>query len=201
MEKKFLHIFDVKNSGMRVVNLSEKINLLELPCNNKDHCCHEDGLDRHFWMSPAVVKTQLASIAEALQHLLPENASLYQANFAAANEEIAKLDQEIRDRFSQKPPRAIAISHPALGYFCRDYGIEQLSIEIFGKEPLPGDVANLMKEFAEKKVASILLLPQHNNLGATRIAEALHLPTRMIDPYSPDYPAALRSAAEAIAYE
>jgi zinc transport system substrate-binding protein len=35
----------------------------------------------------------------------------------------------------------VLVSHPAFGYFCKDYDLEQISIEVEGKEPRPKDVS------------------------------------------------------------
>lgn len=198
MEQKFLDIFRSHNPGLRILDLSEGIALIDLPHLHHEGTCHHDGQDRHFWTSPSVAKQQLMKIAETLIAMFPAYESAYRANLAIGLDQLTELDLEIRSLLSTSRPDAIVISHPALGYLCRDYGIEQLSIETEGKEPLPADLADLVEKIQNKKVSSILLLPQHNNQGAIRMADLLHLPVYVIDPYSPDYPTAIRATALAI---
>jgi zinc transport system substrate-binding protein len=202
MEKKFLEIFDSHNPHLRIVDLSEGIAMLELPhAHEEHHCshCQHDGHDRHFWMSPTLVKQQVTKIAETLADLFPQHAAEYRSNLALGLDQLTKLDEEVRSLLAKGHPEAIVISHPALGYFCRDHGIEQLSIEIEDKEPLPGDLAALVEKIEQKKVSTVFLLPQHNNQGALRVADLLRMNIQSIDPYAIDYPAAVRATAIAIA--
>lgn len=202
MEKKFLEIFGSHNPNLRIVDLSEGIDMLELPHEHEGHPCSQcqhDGHDRHFWMSPSLAKQQVATIAESLAQLFPQHAAEYRSNLERGLEQLTQLDEEVRSLLAKGHPDAIVISHPALGYFCRDYGIEQLSIEIEDKEPLPGDLAVLVAKIEQKKVSTIFLLPQHNNQGAMRVADLLHMNVQSIDPYAIDYPAAVRETAIAIA--
>ncbi len=199
MEEKFLGIFRAHNPGLEIVDLSDGIAMIVLPHEHGDHsCCSHDGQDRHFWTSPTLAKQQLATIAGTLEKMYPEHSAQYRENLARGLDLLSQIDQDIRSILTEAP-NVIAISHPALGYFCRDYGIEQLSIEIEGKEPLPGDLAALVEQIRQKSVNTILLLPQHNNQGALRLADLLSLRLQMIDPYDPDYPAAMRATALAIA--
>src|SRR5579885_3320573 len=95
MEKKFEDIFSAKNRGLKMVDLSDGIDLLDLPHEHNCACGHE-GVDRHFWMSPTLVKRQLVKISDALTSMLPANAAFYQKNLAEGIEQLNLLDQEIR---------------------------------------------------------------------------------------------------------
>jgi len=44
-----------------------------------------------------------------------------------------------------------------------------------------------VKKAIAQRAELALALPQHNNKGTQIIADRLHLPIRMIDPYSPQY--------------
>lgn len=200
MEKKFLDIFSAHNPALKIIDLSEGINMIDLPHDHHHNgLCQHDGQDRHFWMSPSLAKQQLKKIAEAFSSTFPQHAAAYRENLVEGIEELTRLDQDVLALLTAGRPEAIVISHPALGYFCRDYGIEQLSIEIEGKEPLPADIDALVKQIEQKKVTTIFLMPQHNNQGAERIADLLGMKMQSIDPYATDYPAAIRETAAAIA--
>jgi zinc transport system substrate-binding protein len=108
------------------------------------------------------------------------------------NEEISALLAPMRDK-------AILVSHPAFAYFCRDYHIVQLSIEVEGKDPLPKDVAEIIQKAKSYHIQSVLLEPQYSNKGAELIAKSMDLPTHMVDPYSENYSANLLSIAKVIA--
>ena len=50
-----------------------------------------------------------------------------------------------------------------------------------------------------QKAELALALPQYNNKGAQLIAEKLHLPVHLIDPYSSEYFETMRKLAHLIA--
>ena len=75
-------------------------------------------------------------IAENIFHTLCKldsaNISYYKENLAKLESEIERTDREIRT-YLQNTTCAFLIYHPALSYFARDYGLEQISIEEGGK--------------------------------------------------------------------
>ena len=42
--------------------------------------------------------------------------------------------------------KGFLVFHPAWGYFARNYGLSQISIELEGKEPSPGELIEQLKE-------------------------------------------------------
>jgi zinc transport system substrate-binding protein len=157
------------------------------------HCC-SDHFDRHIWMSPRLAGKQAAIIADELSERFPEQKDLFMGNLARLVSELDVLDKEVREILGAGN-RAILVSHPAFGYFCNEYGLEQLSVEFEGKDPRPGHLEELLKSRAEIAFA----MPQYNNKGAQLIAAELGLPLETIDPYSADYLDMMRSLAHMIA--
>ena len=78
--------------------------------------------------------------------------------------------------------KAILVSHPAFGYFCQDYHLVQLSIEMEGKEPLPQHVTEILSLAKHYAIQAVLVEPQYSNKGAELIAKRLGLPTHSVDP-------------------
>ena len=151
-------------------------------------CPHaRDHQDRHTWLSPKIAAVQIDAIEKALSKAFPEKEALFLANASQLKEELALLDEQIRDLLSPLQDRTLLVSHPAFGYFCREYQLEQLSVEFEGKDPRPKHLEEVMQKAAAHRAELALALPQHNNKGVRIIAQRLHLPVRMIDPYSPDY--------------
>ena len=91
------------------------------------------------------------------------------------------------------------VSHPAFGYFCKDYALKQLSVEYEGKDPRPRHLENVLREAKKGSLKLAITLPQYNNKGTLLIAEKLNLSTQMIDPYSSDYLATMDQLAQMIA--
>lgn len=194
-EKKISEFFFKHSPGMHIVDLS-----VDLPLLDQGPCCHHDenAIDRHIWLSPKLAHIQATKICDALCLLCPEKTSLFQENLFFFQNQLTKLDAELKELFEKSQTHAVLISHPSLGYFCRDYQLEQLSVEIEGKEPLPRDIDRLFTTIRAHEIDRILIQPQHSVKGALRIAEELHLLVKTIDPYAEDYLNTLRSIAYAI---
>ncbi len=181
----------------KVFDLRSGISLLEGDASCSQ--CSFDHFDRHIWLSPKQASLQAAAIETALSERFPEKKSVFQKNLALLQGHLSLLDIEIHSLLGSVKDRAILVSHPAFGYFCKDYGIEQLSIEFEGKDPRPKHLEEIMKKAAELQPEIALALPQYNNKGTQLIAEKLQLSIHSIDPYSFDYFNTMRKLAHLIA--
>jgi zinc transport system substrate-binding protein len=196
-EGKILPVLEKRNPGMRVTDLREGIQLLEesLGC----HQCSMDHFDRHIWMSPKLASKQAEKIAENLAKQFPEKKELFEKNKELLQEDLAKLDREIQEILKPVEKRLLLVSHPAFGYFCKEYNFEQLSVEYEGKDPRPKHLEQILNRAIEASMEVALALPQYNNKGAQLIADKLHVPIHLIDPYSADYFETMRKLAHLIA--
>jgi zinc transport system substrate-binding protein len=79
------------------------------------------------------------------------------------------------------------VFHPAWGYFAKEYGLEQLAIEIGGKEPSAKDIANLVKVAKENNIKAIFASPQFNPQSAQVIAEEIGGRVIFIDDLAGNY--------------
>ena len=197
-EGKILPFLKEHNPGLVVQDLREGLELLH---SVESSCCHvgHDHEDRHIWMSPMLAAKQVKEMAHLLGETFPESKEKFQSNADALCLELAALDREIGAQLAGVDHRVILVSHPAFGYFCHDYQCEQLSVEYEGKEPRPQYLEQLLHRAVNEQVSLAIALPQYNNKGAQRIAEELHLPVQMLDPYSPDYFETMRRLASWIA--
>jgi zinc transport system substrate-binding protein len=145
------------NRNMKVVNLSEGLDLITdeyLPSGEKSST---GGINPHTWLSPTLVKQMAGRITEELLLLNPEKKSEYQANLARFVEKIDELDAEIRDKLKNFEGRQIILFHPSLSYFAREYGLIQYSLEPGGKEPTPHRMAELV-DFAKKENIRVIYI-------------------------------------------
>ncbi len=197
-EKKLLPLLKERNRDLAVLDLRENIELIEeegLKCTQ----CSMDHLDRHIWMSPKDTQIQVAEMARVLEETFPEKREEIAKNLETLLADLKKLDQQIHSLLDRSPRRTILVSHPAFGYFCRDYGCHQLSVEYEGKDPRPKHIEDILTRAIKEHTEIGIVLPQYNNKGAQLIAEKLHIPVRMLDPYSPDYFSTLLKVARCIA--
>jgi len=198
-EGKILPILQHRNPKLTVTDLRDGIELIEEGPHFGCHHCSMEHLDRHIWLSPKLAKEQAKLIEKALSEQYPEKSTVFQNNLAQLNTDLGSLDEEIRDILKNVEKRTLLVSHPAFGYFCKDYNFVQLSVEYEGKDPRPKHLEEILRRAVTESAEVALALPQYNNKGAQLIAEKLHMPVRMIDPYSVDYFETMRKLAHMIA--
>ncbi|MBS0629904.1 MAG: zinc ABC transporter substrate-binding protein [Verrucomicrobia bacterium] len=199
-EQKIVKAFQERNKKMRIVNLQEAVELIDEDNLIRSSCGHyHGGKDLHTWVSPRIALQQSQAIANTLIELFPEHKDFYQRNFDSLSADLKELDQEVTSILGPFKGEAILISHPSLGYFCRDYGLLQLSVECEGKDPRPKDVEQIMAMAKVYHIRSVLIQTGFNNQGAQYFAAKLNLHTYRIDPYAKDYLSNIRKIAEVIA--
>lgn len=199
-EKKTYTILKDQSCSMRIVDITQGIPLLPFEGTHSrgksHHCGRTDENDLHIWLSPKLAKQQAKTIASHLCDLFPQNRERYEKALASFLMDLDVLDKEITALLFSKKGSAILVSHPAFSYFCQDYDLTQLSIEIEGKDPLPQNVTSILKKAREYKVATIIIEPQYSDKGAQLIAECLKLPLCIVDPYAEDYLKNMKHIAE-----
>lgn len=186
---------------LQLVELWKNVDLIS---GGHEACGHsheegEEAKDMHTWTSPKIAMDQVRIIAETLSELIPESSQDIALNLQALESELEGLDQEIHQLLEPIKGSAILVSHPAYGYFCREFDLVQLSIECSGKDPRPRDVERIMNQASEYKVRLVLTQLGYNNKGAELIAEKLQLPIYLVDPYARDYVQNMRYIAGLIA--
>lgn len=198
-EGKIIPILKGRNPELAVADLREGIELIEeghaLGCKH----CSMDHLDRHIWLSPKLAGVQAAIIEKTLSEKFPEKEGLFKANLAKLQLNLVSLNEEIVEILKGVENRTILVSHPAFGYFCKEYDLSQLSVEYEGKDPRPKHLEEILNRAVAESMELALALPQYNNKGAQLIAEKLHVPIHMIDPYSADYFETMRKLAHLVA--
>ena len=189
-EQKIATTLSDQHKNLIVVDLSKEIPLYSdhhgCACHGHDHS-HAESADLHIWMSPILAKLQANAIAKALIQAFPEHRDLFYQRLDLFQKELDSLYAEIKEKLTPYAHEAILVSHPAFGYFCRDFELEQISIEVEGKEPRPQDISSVLERAAKASVRLVLIQEQYNNKGALAIASNMDIPTFCTDPYSSNY--------------
>ena len=132
------------NKKMKVVNISEGLDLIaEQEEQHGDHV-HLEGIDPHTWLSPRLVKEMARTILNEVSALKPERKEFYQANYEKFIQECDQLDAEIRTKLEPYQGHKIIVFHPSLSYYAREYGLDQYSLESGGKEPTPAHLKSVV---------------------------------------------------------
>jgi len=191
LKKKIVKALEERDPNIHIVNLQEGLDLLSgddatelTPCLG--HARHA-GRDLHTWLSTKLALKQSQMIADTLIALFPEHKESYQKNFNQLALDLQFLDRDLARLLAPYKGDAILVSHPALGYFCKDYDLIQLSIECEGKEPGPKDIEQILQKTEIYHVRCVLLQKGFSERGAMRIGTKLQLPIYRIDPYAKDY--------------
>lgn len=182
-ENKIFPVLQEKNRELTECDLRQSVSLIhESACK-----CHaEIQEDRHFWMSPKELISQVHMIKNALSTRFPESKETFEANSIQLIRELKALDIELKTILEKGVTRSFLVSHPAFAYFCKEYHLEQLSVEMGGKEPTAKHLTDLMQTLETRKVKLALAMPQHSNKGVEILSEKLAISLHTIDPYAPD---------------
>ncbi|MDP1879992.1 MAG: zinc ABC transporter substrate-binding protein [Parachlamydiaceae bacterium] len=182
---------------LEIVDLRQGLDLIH--SSECKGCCCAGGEDLHFWLSPKMVKIQAHTITDAIIQLKPQFKDFYLKNLSVFEAELDQLNQEIQTTLSPLQNRNILVSHPAYAYFCRDYQLNQFSIEMEGKDPTPQQMTRLMNTIRDLKIKTIYIQMQYNNKAAKLVADTLNMKLITLNPYAENYFQSLREIANAFA--
>ncbi len=162
----------------------------------KTHHRHEDTQhaegrrgrkDPHIWLSLKLAKIQAKNICDALISVDDVCGEYYRENLKAFHDDLDKLDVEIMQNLKGLGARKFMVFHPAWGYFARDYGLDQIPVEIGGKDPGAKELANLIEEAKNDGIKIIFVQKQFSEKSAEAIAAAIKGRIIQIDPLARDY--------------
>lgn len=159
---------------------------------------HNAIADPHIWLSPPLVREQVAIIANSLQTLLPERAAEIDARHSDFNRRIDALNAELHQAFQGKEGLRFMVFHPSWGYFAHEYGLEQEAVELSGKSPKPAQLAELVAEAKEEGIRVIFVQPQFSRKSAELVARELDGRVVVADPLALDWADNLRQVAARI---
>jgi zinc transport system substrate-binding protein len=179
------------NNHMLVIDCSQGIDLI----TSTDE--EESGPDPHIWTSVRNAEIIVQNIYQGFLHIDPTNKTYYENNTNQYLQELRALDKNITEILSGKTHRTFIVYHPAWGYFARDYGLKQLSIEEYGKEPTPQQLERLIDEAKAENISVIFVSPQFNTRSAETIANEIHGGVIPVDSLAEDYLENMQKIADA----
>ena len=184
------HLYPVlKNrSDIRLINHSEGIELISGSCGHTheegEESTHEGGVDPHIWLSPRYARQMATTILSVLSEKYPEQKEKFETNYQQLVSEIDSVNVHANRILSEKQHKSFLIYHPALTYFAKDYGMEQISIEDEGKEPHPAHLKKIIDTAKEKDIRIIFIQSQFDVNNAKAIAGEIGATVIPIDPLS-----------------
>ncbi|MFO7707784.1 MAG: zinc ABC transporter substrate-binding protein [Desulfobacterales bacterium] len=207
-EKAWIKKIAATNPEMRIVNTDAGIEKMALPAHRhegKGHTHshdnkksahshdHAGGPDPHLWLSPPLVKVQAKQIADGLIAVDSVNRTRYENNLADFVREIEALDAELKGLFAGSPGARFMVFHPSWGYFAQAYGLEQVPIEIEGKDPKPAQLTELIHHAREQGIKVVFVQPQFSARSAEMVAREIGGQVVAIDPLAANWAENLRA--------
>ncbi len=163
--------------------------------DHHEHAHEHSGKDPHIWLSPYNVLKMVDVIYSELVLLMPEKEAEFKANLDAYKAEIEAVAEEIKSAFSEKKSSKILVYHPAWGYFCRDFGLEQVAIEVDGKEASSKTIKALIDQANKDSIKVIFHQKQFSPTNAKVIATNIGGNVIMIDDLAEDWIGNMRDMA------
>ncbi|MEI6242235.1 MAG: zinc ABC transporter substrate-binding protein [Chlamydiota bacterium] len=190
-EQKMFPLFQTLLSSIQIVDLCQSIDLIQ----------EKDGgdFDRHVWLNPKLAKQQIILMTNTLKKLFPKHSSLYEENLSKVSADLDRLDKEIAHILAPHKGKTILVSHPAFSYLCKEYSLQQLSVEQGEQDPLAKTLGSMLKTIKKEAISVAFAQAQHNNTGLLYIAHMLKLPVQTVDPYSANYEENLKTISQLIA--
>ncbi len=180
------------NEEMKVFNLSEGIDLIAAEEHVHDDHVHFSGVDPHFWMAPQEIQIIAKNTLDALIKMYPEQKKIFTENYEQLKSEVDEVDQYISQVLSGVNQKSFLVFHPALTYFARQYGLEQLAIENMGKEPSPKHMQEVLQFAKENDIKFIFIQKEFDRANAQIIADEIDGSVIQINPLNYDWVAQMK---------
>lgn len=174
------------DDASKVVDLSRGIEPVAGSCAHVHNGhTHKHGIDPHVWTSPRQLLTMAANAYEAIRGLYPDSVK-YESNYRAYSEKLRLLDAECAEACAVGERKCFVIFHPALTYYARDYGIEQIAVEHEGKEPTARQLGVIIERARQNGVRRIFYQSQFPRSTVEIVASDIGAECVEIDPLAAD---------------
>ena len=160
---------------------------------------HEGDRDPHFWMSPRLMKTMAATIADSLAAHYPELNDYLRPRLTTLDAELDSVDAAIGETLAPYRGRGIYVFHPAFGYFTDAYGLRQIPVEVEGKEPSIRQMTDMLSEAEHDHVRALFAQPEFVANEVRAMAHEMGAEIVILDPLAQDYSANLLKIAQHVA--
>ncbi len=157
------------------------------------------GVDPHIWLSPRNAKIQVKNICDGLIQVDPSNSEYYISNRDNYLKELDEVDVYLNSTIAQHQRKKFIVLHPAWSYFARDYGLQEIAINLEEKEPGPKHLENIIDLAKAENITTIFVEPQFNSIMAEVIAKEIKGKVVAIDPLAENYSDNLKHVGDLIA--
>jgi len=189
------------NPDVKTLKLSDNQDLIAADSHRHGDIIHYTGVDPHFWISPVAAAIIARDIRDFLISNYPERKEVFSDNYIQLDSIIRHTDKYVSSIIEKSGAEAFMIFHPSLTYLARDYGLEQIPVEMEGKEPSPSELKRLIDKGRERQVDAIFVQREFDRTNADLIAREIGVEAIVIDPLSSDWVNSVSEIAEYISGE
>lgn len=128
-------------------------------------------IDPHSWLSLKEAEKQAENIKDTLVEIDEDNKAYYEENYDAFVGELESLYNEYKEKFDNLSTKDFVTGHAAFGYLCRDFGLQQKSVEnLFAEgEPTPKQLEQLVTFCKENNIKTVF----SESLASQKVSETL----------------------------
>ncbi|URZ16469.1 metal ABC transporter substrate-binding protein [Clostridium felsineum] len=138
--------------------------------------------DPHSWLSLNDAKIESKNIRDALTKADPTNKKFYYDNYNEFCKKVDSLNQEYVDKFKTVKNKDFVTGHAAFAYLCRDYNLNQKSVEnVFADgEPSTKQLADLTKYCKDNNVKTVFYEDMVSPKVSSTLAKEVNAKTQKI---------------------
>ena len=131
----------------------------------------DDVIDPHCWLSLKESQKQAENIKNTLVKVDEKNKDYYQGNYDKFISELESLYNDYKIKFDGVANKNFVTGHAAFGYLCRDFGLQQKSVEnLFAEgEPTPKQLQELVSFCKENNIKTIF----SESLASPKVSQTL----------------------------
>lgn len=158
----------VDNKNLVVVEASKGADLIK---SSKEESKEHGQFDPHVWLSLKEAKVEANNIKEALVNIDSSNKEYYEENYKRFEKELDTLKDEYQNKIQPLKNKTFVTGHAAFAYLCRDFGLQQYSVEDVFAEGEP--TSQKIKELVEigKKINLKTVFMEEN--ASPKVSETL----------------------------
>jgi zinc transport system substrate-binding protein len=152
---------------------------------------HGDGDDPHIWLSTHNAQWIVQQLVRTLSQLDPAHQAQYQTNGERTQQELQRLELELKQLTAPIKDIPYLVFHDAYGYFEQEYGLTRVGSVTINPERSPGakHLAELKQRITSQGVRCLFSEPQFEPKLIRMLAEGSAVKTGVLDPNGADLPA------------
>lgn len=174
------------NKDLEIVDLSKGVEIIR-EAASEGHAAHSGGVDPHIWSGISSSRVLSSNILDALVRKFPEHKVEFEKNFKNLTKDIDSLDTYILRKLKGSKRTTFVMYHPSMGYFARDYQLNQIALEAEGKTPSASHLRSLIDLIRKEGIKTIFLQVQFDVHNTEAIANEIKGKVITIDPLNVDW--------------